>query len=130
MYQVLSKNDTMSVMKKVDKETLKNKIDLTMPILNEYQQRMCLAAEANALGHGGISLISQLSGVTIKTIRSGIKELNDPNREPMPSGKSRSSGGGRKRVVDKQPNILNRLQASINRATHKRRPRACFIMDK
>ena len=113
MYQILSKNDTMSVMKKVDKETLKNKIDLTMPILNEYQQRMYLAAEAKALGHGGISLISQLSGVTIKTIRSGIKELNNPNREPMPSGKSRRSGGGRKRVVDKQPNILNRLQVLI-----------------
>ena len=69
----------MPVMKKVDKETLKNEIDLTMPILNEYQQRMYLAAESKALGHGGISLISQLSGVTIKTIRSGIKELNDPN---------------------------------------------------
>jgi len=79
MYQILSKNDTMPVMKKVDKETLKNEIDLTMPILNEYQQRMYLAAESKALGHGGISLISQLSGVTIKTIRSGIKELNDPN---------------------------------------------------
>ena len=100
-------------MKKVDKEALKNKIDVTMPILNEYQQRMYLASEAKALGYGGISLISQLSGVSIKTIRSGISELTDPNREPKQEGKSRRSGGGRKRVVDKQPNILNRLQMLI-----------------
>jgi transposase len=100
-------------MKTIEKEALKNKIDLTLPILNEYQKRMYLASEAKAIGYGGISLISQISGVTIKTIRSGIRELTDPNREPMQDGKSRRSGGGRKRVVDKQPNILNHLQILI-----------------
>ena len=59
-------------MDKIDKEKLKNKIETTLPILNEYQLRMYLASEAKALGHGGISLVSRISGVSIATIRKGI----------------------------------------------------------
>jgi hypothetical protein len=101
-------------MGKKDIETLKIKIESTVPMLNEYQLRMYLASEARALGHGGISLVSRISGVSIKTIRSGIKELNDPERVILTDGRSRKSGGGRKPVVDEQPGILHYLQILID----------------
>ena len=100
-------------MGKIDEDTLKNKIESTIPMLNEYQLRMYLASEAKALGHGGISIISRISGVSILTIRKGIKELTDPERVILTDGRSRKSGGGRKPVVDEQPGILNYLQMLI-----------------
>ena len=104
-------------MKKTDIETLKSKIECTLPILNEYQQRMYLSAEAKALGHGGISLISRISGVSIPTIRSGIRELNDPNRVILEDGRSRKRGGGRKPVIEEQPSILLYLQELVEAHT-------------
>ena len=60
----------------MDNDTLRNKIQKILPILNEKQKRIFLASEAQSLGYGGISKISKLSGVSRPTISQGIKELN------------------------------------------------------
>ncbi len=39
-------------------------------------KRMYLAAEAESLGRGGISLISQALGVSRNTIAAGIREIS------------------------------------------------------
>jgi DNA-binding MurR/RpiR family transcriptional regulator len=60
----------------MDNDTLRNKIQKILPILNEKQKRIFLASEAQSLGYGGISKISKFSGVSRPTISQGIKELN------------------------------------------------------
>jgi len=93
-----------------DKLTLQTRIQTVLPTLNEYQKRHYLAAEAKAIGPGGISLVSRISGVTPPTISAGIKELNNPNHNPPPIGKCRKKGGGRKTTTTNQPTILDALK--------------------
>jgi len=100
-------------MNRKDKLALQTRIEDVLPTLNEYQRRRYLAAEAKAIGHGGVSLVSRLSGITHPTIATGVKELNNPNTIPLPIGKSRKPGGGRKTIQSNQPDILNALKNLI-----------------
>ena len=43
--------------------------------LNEKDRRHYAAIEAKKLGHGGISYIARLFGISEKTIRSGLDEF-------------------------------------------------------
>ena len=47
-----------------------------LPMLNERQRRLYLANEAKAIGYGGISQVSQVSGVSRVTITLGMSEIN------------------------------------------------------
>lgn len=47
--------------------------------LDEKNKRYYAAVEAEKLGHGGIVYISQLFGISEKTVRKGIKELGKKN---------------------------------------------------
>jgi DNA-binding MurR/RpiR family transcriptional regulator len=73
---------------------IKNKIKTMLPFLNEKQKRIYLATEAEAIGHGGISEISRISGVSRVTISRGIEELKLENVSPE---SIRKKGGGRKK---------------------------------
>jgi len=48
--------------------TTKKRIKIVLPQLNESQKRRYLAAEAESLGRGGITAISEFTGVCRKTI--------------------------------------------------------------
>ena len=75
--------------------------------LDERGRRRWAAAEATSLGWGGISAVAQATGISDRTIRTGIRELEDP--EPLPSTRQRKSGGGRHRRAEEQPELLNAL---------------------
>ena len=67
------------------------------PQLNERTRRLWAATEANAIGRGGILLVKQAINMDMKTIRRGLKEINDPIVPPIPSHRSRIQGGGQKK---------------------------------
>ena len=46
--------------------------------LNERDRRRYAGLEANKLGHGGISYISEILGCDRKTVSKGIEEILDP----------------------------------------------------
>jgi predicted transcriptional regulator len=46
--------------------------------LNEKDRRRYAGLEADKLGHGGISYISEILGCDRKTVSKGIEELLDP----------------------------------------------------
>ncbi len=50
--------------------------------LNEKERRQYAAIEAVKLGHGGINYISDLFGITVRTINAGIKELKKTTFAP------------------------------------------------
>ena len=83
-------------------EALKKKIKKLLPHLNEYQRRIFLAGEAEALGRGGNTIISTLAEVSRPTIIQGRKDLgaNKPQTD-SPLVRSRSVGGGRKKLTEK-----------------------------
>jgi len=96
---VLSESDTV----------IQNRINATLPLLNERGRRIYLGAESLSLGRGGIKKIHQLSGANCQTIASGMKEVKQESVSEQPKiqqGRIRKEGGGRKKEVEKHPQIL------------------------
>ena len=62
-------------------EQIKIRHDLLVSVLDEKQYRLYLAAEAKALGWGGVSQVSKATGASRNTISSGLDELIRP---PVP----------------------------------------------
>ena len=99
-------------------EALRKKIKKLLPHLNEYQKRIFLAGEAEALGRGGNTIISNLSKVSRPTIIQGRKDLaaNKPQTD-SPLVRTRSVGGGRKKLTDKDPALLADLESLVEPLT-------------
>jgi len=87
-----------------------------LPSLNERQRRLALAVEARSLGYGGISAVHQATGVSMPTIRRGIREL-DAEDDLVPKGRVRAVGGGRKRAEDARPDLAGCLDSLIEPVT-------------
>lgn len=104
-------------MKKADEKSLRERIEIVMPTLNEYQRRRYLSAEAKAIGRGGISLVSRISGVSRQTLTEGVKEIDDPETGIMRPGRSRKPGGGRKPIWEEQPGISEALEKLVRAHT-------------
>lgn len=84
--------------------------------LDERGRRRWAAAEARSLGWGGISAVSNATGISDRTIRNGIKELDDPSS--LGFDRQRLPGAGRKRLEKVTPDIveaLNELLEPISR---------------
>jgi len=62
--------------------------------LDEQQRRWYVALEAQKLGHGGITQMSEISGLHPETIRRGQRELAQELVE-RPLDRVRLPGGGR-----------------------------------
>ena len=78
------------------------------PSLRENDRRRYAAVEAAKLGHGGIESISAVLGIDPKAIRQGQRDLEDlPDR---PTSRVRTPGGGRKRLLDQDPQIAEDFQ--------------------
>src|ERR687885_1141577 len=77
--------------------------------LDERSRRAVAAAEALALGWGGISAVSRATGLSRTAIRLGIKELRGTVPSAAP-GRVRRPGGGRKKLVARDPTVLAELE--------------------
>jgi transposase len=86
------------------------KFTVLFPHLDERQRRLLLAAEARALGHGGIRLVARAAGVREGTVSLGVTELDSGD---APLGRVRRVGGGRKRLVDLDPGLRPALLALV-----------------
>jgi hypothetical protein len=89
-------------------------------VLDERARRHWAATEARAYGWGGVSAVSDATGMSPNTIRKGLAELvareSDPAAEV--SARLRKPGGGRKRLTETDPQLsvaLDRLVAPLTR---------------
>jgi len=94
----------------VTRELLAAKFETIFPHLDERQRRLLMAAEARALGHGGIRLVAAAAGVREATVSAGVDEL-DVGGEPL--GRARRPGGGRRRAADLDPGLRPALLALV-----------------
>jgi hypothetical protein len=93
---------------------LREKFARLWPHLDERARRLLAASEARDLGHGGVSLVSRACGLSRVMITKGLEELDDP---PLPAGRVRRAGGGRLRLVDRDPALPHRLEALVEPLT-------------
>ena len=98
------------------KMSIDKKIEKVLPFLNEKQQRIYLASEAEYLGFGGVTAISEASGISRPTIILGKKEINEKVIE-VSQDRIRKKGGGRKKIFEKQPRLLKELDKLVDPVT-------------
>jgi len=96
--------------------TIRRKYQVLFPVLDERSRRVWAAAEAEALGYGGQSAVAIATGISRTTI-SG--ELGRSKKESTADrGKNlRLSGGGRKRLIEREPEMLSALESLVEPTT-------------
>jgi len=67
------------------------------PVLGERHYRLYLAAEAKALGWGGVSKVARATHASRSTIAAGLEELREP-RAPKPADAAQKERKGRRRT--------------------------------
>jgi hypothetical protein len=96
---------------------LKDLVELMLPALNERQQRIFLAAQARYLGRGGIAAVARVSGFSRDTINNGLSDIERPGSLFDADTKVRQEGGGRKKAEDRQPGLVQALNALVEPET-------------
>jgi transposase len=86
--------------------------------LDERGRRRWAAVEALALGRGGIVAVADATGISDRTIRTGIHELQARDRgTDLAPDRQRRAGGGRKSHEVLQPKLRAALDRLINPTT-------------
>jgi hypothetical protein len=86
--------------------------------LDERSRRLWAAAESAAHGRGGISLVARASGVSRRAIAVGLAELQKkPDRSQRARLPIRQKGGGRKKALLKDPDLLLDLEKLLEPVT-------------
>jgi hypothetical protein len=94
-----------------DQTLLAQKLAAILPHLNEKQRRLLLVAEAQMLGHGGISRVARAAGVSRATLHNAMQETAPL---AVPGVRVRRVGGGRKKTRDRDPTLLADLEALVD----------------
>jgi hypothetical protein len=90
------------------------------PVLDEQARRHWAAVEARSIGRGGISRVTEATGLSRVTIRAGLKEIGRPHLATAGgenTGRVRRPGGGRKPLVDQDVKLLSDLESLVDPVT-------------
>jgi len=82
------------------------------PLLDERQRRLTAAAGARVLGRGGIAAVMRQTGLSRNTVKRGIRELAEGVE--LDAGRVRGVGAGRKRAIERDPELLGALDALVD----------------
>src|SRR5262249_10315041 len=85
------------------------------PVLDEQGRRRFAAAEALALGRGGVSLMARITGLARPTIYRGISDIR--NKRSAGPGRIRQEGGGRKNKETQDPTLVADLKRLVEPVT-------------
>jgi len=99
----------------MDIGAIKHRFETLSPFLDERLRRIAAAVEATVIGRGGISIVARETGVSRRAISLGCEELKHPKGAAQK--RIRKKGGGRKRMVDKDPMLIKDLEKLIEPVT-------------
>jgi transposase len=95
-------------------QILREKFLALAPLLDEHSRRLWAATEAKALGYGGQALVAKATGLSRNTVHTGLRELDRTPAHLTASAKGvRRPGGGRKRLIDRNPLLVAHLDALV-----------------
>lgn len=98
-----------------NEEIVRQKFTALASCFNERTRRLWAATEANAIGHGGVSLVCRATGISRRAINIGKKEIAAGAQ--VPEGKTRRPGGGRKSALHHYPELPQKLEALVEPLT-------------
>ncbi len=100
-----------------DTATIEAKYKALSGRLDEATLRLWAATEAHSLGRGGVSTVAKAIGMSRTTIHAGLTELKvmegTPTAKSATHNRVRTAGGGRKKLSDKDANLLRDLDALV-----------------
>jgi Rhodopirellula transposase DDE domain len=100
------------------RESIAAKFEALRPFLDERRRRLWAAAEARALGRGGVTTVASATGLQRNTICAGIRELEAPEPRSLTSDQRvRVPGGGRKALTERDQTLLHDLEALVEPVT-------------
>src|SRR6202045_4865342 len=97
----------------IDVAPIRERFFTVAPFLDERGRRLVAAAEAFAVGYGGIAAGAMATGMAPSTIGRGLREL----AQDEPSERIRRPGAGRKPAICKDPTLLPDLEALVEPTT-------------
>src|ERR687883_605163 len=107
-----------------DVATIRAKFEALRPYLDERRRRLWAAAEALALGRGGMTAVASATGLQRATIRVGVRELqggpttrSEPESAAATAQRVRAPGGGRKPLMLEDPTLVHDLEALVEPTT-------------
>jgi transposase len=92
-------------------EWIRSKYQSLSKELSERARRRWAAVEAASLGWGGISAVSDATGIARTTIARGIRELESTSDGS--EGRQRRAGAGRKRSDEVDPELITALDRIV-----------------
>ena len=98
-------------------ESLATKFARLRPHMDEVGVRLWAANEALALGYGGVSAVARATGLSRTTIQTGMTELAGQSASPLEPGRVRRVGGGRKKLTQRDPELLAALNRLVDPVT-------------
>src|SRR5450432_2030829 len=98
----------------IDRQAIRQRWELVGSKLDERGRRLFAAGEVRAAGWGGLEVVSQITGLARSTIGRGQKDLD---ALPLPRGRVRRKGGGRRRLSSQDATLMEDLRSIIEPAT-------------
>jgi hypothetical protein len=81
--------------------------------LDERGRRVWAASEAEVLGHGGVTIVHEATGMSRSAITQGLAEMAHP-QDAAPPDRVRMAGGGRKKITEKYPRYERELESLLD----------------
>ena len=98
-------------------EVIRIKFEALSPVMDERTRRLWAATEAKAIGRGGITRVSQATGISHVTIRAGLRQLEQSPATDTTASRVRRVGGGRKMLTQHDPGLLTALESLVEPLT-------------
>jgi hypothetical protein len=94
----------------IGEENLERFFSVTLPLLDERERRLMAAAVVEMLGRGGQARVAEAAGMSRNTLIAGAAELAGG---AVRSDRVRQVGGGRKKAIDLDPDLLVVLDSLV-----------------
>jgi hypothetical protein len=98
----------------IDTDAIRYRWETVGSGLDERGRRMFAAAEVRTAGRGGLAAVSRITGLARSTINRGEDDLDGA---PLPRGRVRRAGGGRKAVSERDRGLVDALKRLVEPVT-------------
>ena len=98
----------------IDTQAIRKRWNAVGSKLDERRRRAFAAGEVQAAGRGGLEAVSAITGLARSTIGRALNELD---AEPLPKGRVRRDGGGRRPLSSQDATLLDDLKRTIEPVT-------------
>ncbi len=102
--------------RKVIKDNVEHRYAMLSSYLTEQAKRVWAVSEATAIGRGGNAIVSEVTGISRVTINRG-KTHFDEEQILLSNNRMRQTGGGRKKITNKYPDLTKELEKLIDPCT-------------